>query len=171
MIINPNEGSRCVVNRSEDMTAVDFDNDVNLVEKEVIVLSTVQLRASWQISKRLIERDRTLQKAAEAAGQQQEGAVGRARCSELYEPEVTSAWGRTGWSEIRSSDSKHTLLYFRSQFPTEVDAEVRKDLSLGKRLHRSRAATARGSHNRWKSLSVDGVGACRYTPEMKRAQL
>ncbi|RZR99185.1 hypothetical protein BHM03_00028681 [Ensete ventricosum] len=47
---------------------------------------------------------------AKAAGQQQEGAIGRARPSELQESEVILARGRRGWSEIRSSDCKHSHL-------------------------------------------------------------
>ncbi|RWW36527.1 hypothetical protein BHE74_00058455 [Ensete ventricosum] len=39
MIINLNEGS-VVLSIAEDLKVVDFDGDVNLVEKEVVVLST-----------------------------------------------------------------------------------------------------------------------------------
>ncbi|RWV81696.1 hypothetical protein GW17_00056867 [Ensete ventricosum] len=38
--MNLKEGSCCVVNRGEDQTTIDFDGDINLVEKEVVVLST-----------------------------------------------------------------------------------------------------------------------------------
>ncbi|RRT57296.1 hypothetical protein B296_00035123 [Ensete ventricosum] len=43
MTMNLNERSHCVVNHDEDLTVVDFDDDVNLVEKEVVVLSTETL--------------------------------------------------------------------------------------------------------------------------------
>ncbi|RWW63293.1 hypothetical protein BHE74_00029539 [Ensete ventricosum] len=38
--MNLKEGGRCVVNRDEDLTVVDFDGDVSLAEKEAAVLST-----------------------------------------------------------------------------------------------------------------------------------
>ncbi|RWW43952.1 hypothetical protein BHE74_00050333 [Ensete ventricosum] len=38
--MNLKEGGCCVVNRDEDLTAVDFESDVSLVEKEAAVLST-----------------------------------------------------------------------------------------------------------------------------------
>ncbi|RRT63863.1 hypothetical protein B296_00028537 [Ensete ventricosum] len=38
MSINLKEGGSCVVNRGEDLTAVDFDSDVNLAEKEQTIL-------------------------------------------------------------------------------------------------------------------------------------
>ncbi|RRT42602.1 hypothetical protein B296_00021141 [Ensete ventricosum] len=41
MTMNLKEGSRCVVNRGEDLTMIDFDDDVSLAEKKVVVLSTV----------------------------------------------------------------------------------------------------------------------------------
>ncbi|RRT73349.1 hypothetical protein B296_00013412 [Ensete ventricosum] len=40
MIMNLKDGSRCIVNRNEDLTAIDFDDDVSLAENEVVVLST-----------------------------------------------------------------------------------------------------------------------------------
>ncbi|RZS28755.1 hypothetical protein BHM03_00062393 [Ensete ventricosum] len=33
------KGSRCVINRNEDLMAIDFNNDIVLVEKEIVVLS------------------------------------------------------------------------------------------------------------------------------------
>ncbi|RRT32356.1 hypothetical protein B296_00055812 [Ensete ventricosum] len=42
MIINPNEGS-VVLSIAQDLKAIDFDGDVNLVEKEVVVLSTAKI--------------------------------------------------------------------------------------------------------------------------------
>ncbi|RWW47743.1 hypothetical protein BHE74_00046235 [Ensete ventricosum] len=39
MSMNLKEGGRCVVNRDEDMVAVDFGDDVSLAEKEAAVLS------------------------------------------------------------------------------------------------------------------------------------
>ncbi|RWV86114.1 hypothetical protein GW17_00052025 [Ensete ventricosum] len=40
MTMNLKEGSRCVVNRNEDLATIDLDGDVSLAEKEVVVLST-----------------------------------------------------------------------------------------------------------------------------------
>ncbi|RRT38042.1 hypothetical protein B296_00033254 [Ensete ventricosum] len=40
MTMNLKEGSCCVVNRNEDLIAIDFDGDVSLAEKEAFVLST-----------------------------------------------------------------------------------------------------------------------------------
>ncbi|RRT49198.1 hypothetical protein B296_00025676 [Ensete ventricosum] len=40
MTMNLKEGSRCAANRNEDLTAIDFDDDVSLAETEVIMLST-----------------------------------------------------------------------------------------------------------------------------------
>ncbi|RZR70742.1 hypothetical protein BHM03_00001253 [Ensete ventricosum] len=77
MSMNLKEGGYCVVNRDEDLTAVDFESDVSLVEKEAAVLST------------------RVASVAETIGQQQEGAAGR-ECNGLQEPEVTSARGRSG---------------------------------------------------------------------------
>ncbi|RZR74471.1 hypothetical protein BHM03_00037283 [Ensete ventricosum] len=45
MTMNLKEGSHCVVNRGEDLTAIDFNGDVSLVETKVIVLSTAWLEA------------------------------------------------------------------------------------------------------------------------------
>ncbi|RWV87129.1 hypothetical protein GW17_00050911 [Ensete ventricosum] len=42
MTMNLKEGSRCAVNHNEDLTAIDFDDDVSLAEKEVIMLSTAE---------------------------------------------------------------------------------------------------------------------------------
>ncbi|RWW61152.1 hypothetical protein BHE74_00031802 [Ensete ventricosum] len=42
MTMNLKEGSRCAVNHNEDLTAIDFDDDVSLAEKEVIMLSTAR---------------------------------------------------------------------------------------------------------------------------------
>ncbi|RRT54058.1 hypothetical protein B296_00041973 [Ensete ventricosum] len=39
MIMNLKQGSRYVVNRNEDLTTIDFDGDVSLTKKEVVVLS------------------------------------------------------------------------------------------------------------------------------------
>ncbi|RRT77728.1 hypothetical protein B296_00008256 [Ensete ventricosum] len=51
MTMNLKEGSRYVVNRDEDLMTVDFDGDVSLDEKEVIVLSIAWLwrkTGRWQ---------------------------------------------------------------------------------------------------------------------------
>ncbi|RZS00752.1 hypothetical protein BHM03_00030520 [Ensete ventricosum] len=40
MIMNLKDGSRYIINRNEDLTAIDFDDDVSLAEKEAVVLST-----------------------------------------------------------------------------------------------------------------------------------
>ncbi|RZS15088.1 hypothetical protein BHM03_00046878 [Ensete ventricosum] len=40
MSMNLKEGGRCIVNRDEDMVAIDFDGDVSLAEKEATVLSS-----------------------------------------------------------------------------------------------------------------------------------
>ncbi|RWV82380.1 hypothetical protein GW17_00056125 [Ensete ventricosum] len=43
MSMNLKEGGRCVVNRDEDMVAIDFDGDVSLAEKEATVLAEEQM--------------------------------------------------------------------------------------------------------------------------------
>ncbi|RWW88669.1 hypothetical protein BHE74_00002446 [Ensete ventricosum] len=40
MTMNLKDGSRCIINRNEDLIAIDFDDDVSLAENEVVVLST-----------------------------------------------------------------------------------------------------------------------------------
>ncbi|RWV82811.1 hypothetical protein GW17_00055655 [Ensete ventricosum] len=44
MIMNLKKGSRCVINRDEDLTMVDFDSDVSLAEKELTILLEPSLK-------------------------------------------------------------------------------------------------------------------------------
>ncbi|RRT73504.1 hypothetical protein B296_00024729 [Ensete ventricosum] len=151
MPMNLKEGDRYVVNYSEGLTAVDFDDHVSLVEKESASMAGMVGRGD-------LARDKHNRKDAAAGFATDERETD---CCRRVGPRGLRriSKGRSGWLEIRSDDSKHRLLCFRSQCLTEFDAEMRRDLALGKRLHRSRVAASRGSHNRWKSLSVDAEEA------------
>ncbi|RRT35801.1 hypothetical protein B296_00033918 [Ensete ventricosum] len=50
MSMNLKEGGRCVVNRDKDLTAVDFDSNVSLAEKEVVVLSIATVDFGGNVS-------------------------------------------------------------------------------------------------------------------------
>ncbi|RWW59943.1 hypothetical protein BHE74_00033095 [Ensete ventricosum] len=135
MPMNLKEGDRYVVNHGEDMTVVDFGGhsaveSCKRVEPERTPQNQLRDREEeGLVGWRLLCRKRA-GPVAEAAGQQQNGAVGSTRHSELQEPEGTPARGRSGWSEIRLDDSKHRLLRLRSQCPTKVDPEPLVEVSI-----------------------------------------
>ncbi|RRT83013.1 hypothetical protein B296_00018115 [Ensete ventricosum] len=58
MTMNLKEGSRCGVNRDEDLTTVDFDGDVSLAEKETIIRLEATAAAAgghcWEGKERLV---------------------------------------------------------------------------------------------------------------------
>ncbi|RWV95911.1 hypothetical protein GW17_00041415 [Ensete ventricosum] len=39
------KGSRCVINRNEDLMAIDFNNDIVLVEKEIVQKNAMVMKA------------------------------------------------------------------------------------------------------------------------------
>ncbi|RRT58064.1 hypothetical protein B296_00023822 [Ensete ventricosum] len=130
MIINLKEGSRCAVNHNEDLTAIDFNGDASLAEKEAVVLSTVVKILMT------IDFDGDVEIAAVVGFTANEHAI---ECAE-------------GWSSEDSVKSAREGVVGRRADPATV--------SIGCYVfdHSVRLSLMQ-SHNRWKSLSVDAEEA------------
>ncbi|RZS28703.1 hypothetical protein BHM03_00062337 [Ensete ventricosum] len=174
MITNLNERDRCVVNRDEDLTTVDFDGDVNLVEKEAVVLTLQKGGARKDSMKSVAMQRRRGTGGVALTVSQESSASGKGD----WELEGASARGRSGWSEIRPDNRKHRLLCLRSQCQSRlmqsrrprlrlkkrvatVVEEERRELSFGSTVARSRVREtgATTAWHGWLSLGDQDFGA------------